>query len=135
MSKATDNQVDGNHYSKLKIQPMMLAYSINASPCFMNVCKYITRDKDSVYVQLNKAMHCIDLEEELQGACALYGVELSEYGSLEIIPHYDKISAFSAQFEHSSLIRDVLLYVHNNQYDMARQYLRLLKLEALKDDK
>jgi hypothetical protein len=135
MSKVTDRQVDGDHYCKLKIQPMMLAYSINASPCFHAVAKYITRDKDSVFVQLNKAMHCIELEEELMSAIAPYGDELDMCGEAFPIPYYEKIVAFSAQFEHSNLISAVLLYVHDRQYCMAKSKLKLLKFEALKDDK
>jgi hypothetical protein len=135
MTKATDRQVDGDHYSKLQIQPMELAYSINASPCFSNVCKYITRDKDSVFVQLNKAMHCIELEEELMSGEALYGDQLGRGGAAVPVLYYEKISAFSAQFEHSNLISAVLLYIHDRQYDMAKFELNLLKFEALKDDK
>ena len=135
MSKATDSQVDGNHYSKLKIQPMQLAYSINASPCFMNVCKYITREKDAVFIQLNKAKHCIDLEEELIGEYALYGDELDMGGQAVPVKYYEKITAFADQFEYSTLIAAILLYVHDRQYDMARHQLRLFKMEALKDEK
>ena len=134
MSNATQNQVGGDHYSRLKIQPMILAYIINASPCFFNVSKYITREKDNMIGQIDKAMHCIELEEELIDDISLYGMTMNMYKEVIPIPYYDAIAQFSIQFKHSSYISDVLLYVHDGQYDMAKAKLRLLRYEVMKDN-
>jgi len=62
---ALNKQVAGNHYKNQKVQPIELAYMLGQTPAFCKVCKYATRIKDDPVQQLNKALHCIELDEEL----------------------------------------------------------------------
>jgi hypothetical protein len=125
MSKATEKQVDGNHYSKLKIQPLQLAYSINASPCFTKLAKYITRDKDDKEIQLEKALHVIEIEEELGDRSTLYSWE-STRGGLRRMDSELEILDFSIQFDNSKLIYDCLLFMYEGKYTAA--ILELMQL-------
>lgn len=59
---ASEKQVDGNHYAKLKIQPMAYCLHNNLNYGQSNAIKYITRYKDKNGIQdLEKAIHCIEL--------------------------------------------------------------------------
>ena len=60
-------QVGGDHYSKLDIQPAVYAERNNLSYLQGNAIKYITRYKDKNGVEdLSKAMHCIKILIELE---------------------------------------------------------------------
>ena len=64
---ALDMQVQGDHYKKLKIQPVEYIYANNIGYMEGNVIKYVTRwrDKNGV-ADLLKARHYIDLLLELE---------------------------------------------------------------------
>ena len=66
---AFDTQIGGNHYSKLKIQPMLYSYLNHLDPLQHTIIKYITRfrDKGDPLENLQKARHCIDMLIELEG--------------------------------------------------------------------
>lgn len=124
--KATDKQVDGTHYNKLKIQPIQLAYSLNATPCFCKLAKYITRNKDDMVIQLNKAAHCIELERELIDGNNFYGTEYDDWGIEAIAPH-EKIKEFSLQFDQPNAIYNALFSMFNGEYDNALIEVKFLK--------
>lgn len=59
--KTKDNQVGGDHYRKLKIQPIEYIMANQLGYCEGNVVKYITRWKDKGGVQdLDKAIQYIN---------------------------------------------------------------------------
>lgn len=65
--KASETQVAGNHYSKLKIQPMEYCLQNNLNYGQSNAIKYITRYKDKNGIEdLKKAIHCIELLMEFE---------------------------------------------------------------------
>ena len=60
-------QIGGNHYSKLAIQPVTYINANGLSYLQGNVIKYVTRYKDKNGVEdLEKAKHYIDLLIELE---------------------------------------------------------------------
>lgn len=60
--KAMSTQVGGNHYTKLKIQPMEYSMANNLGAAEHTVIKYVSRWKDKGGVQdLKKARHTLDL--------------------------------------------------------------------------
>ena len=66
---ALKEQVGGDHYSKLAIQPVEYINKNNLSYLQGNVIKYVTRYKDKNGVEdLQKAKHYINLLIELEGA-------------------------------------------------------------------
>lgn len=70
---AEEKQVGGDHYKKLKIQPMRYSMENNLNACQHTAIKYITRykDKGDPIENLEKAIHTIELliqfEKELTG--------------------------------------------------------------------
>jgi|TARA_R100001086_G_scaffold88089_1_gene43065 hypothetical protein len=68
MKKARENQVGGNHYKNLTIQPTEYIMANNLNWCEGNAVKYITRHriKGEGLQDLLKARHYIDLCIELE---------------------------------------------------------------------
>lgn len=74
-SRALDVQEGGDHYKKLKIQPMEYSMANKLDACQHTVIKYVTRFRDKGGIEdLRKAKHCIDMLIEFEGE-ALEGGE------------------------------------------------------------
>lgn len=66
-NSAFGKQIAGNHYSKLKIQPMEYNLANNLNYGQANAIKYVTRYKDKNGIEdLKKAIHCIQLLIEFE---------------------------------------------------------------------
>jgi hypothetical protein len=64
---ALATQVGGDHYKKLKIQPMEYSMANGLDACQHTVVKYVTRFRDKGGIaDLEKAKHTIDLLIELE---------------------------------------------------------------------
>jgi hypothetical protein len=69
---ALDDQVGGDHYKKLKIQPIEYIHANQIGYMEGNVIKYVSRWKDKNGIKdLEKAKHYIDLLIELEAKNAL----------------------------------------------------------------
>ena len=65
--KALDVQVGGDHYKKLKIQPIEYIHANQLPYCEANVVKYISRWRDKGGIKdLEKVKHYVDLIIELE---------------------------------------------------------------------
>ena len=59
---AFEQQVGGNHYSKLAIQPMEYSMANGLDACQHTIIKYVTRFRDKNGVEdLRKAIHTLEL--------------------------------------------------------------------------
>lgn len=70
-ASALDTQVGGDHYKKLRIQPMEYSMANGLDACQHTIVKYVTRFRDKGGIaDLEKARHCIDMliEFEQRGA-------------------------------------------------------------------
>lgn len=64
---ALDNQIDGDHYKKMKIQPATFCQLNELNACESNVVKYVCRHRNkNGLVDLMKARHYIELLIELE---------------------------------------------------------------------
>lgn len=64
---AMQQQVGGDHYKKLAIQPMEYAFKNRLDPLQFSIVKYVTRFRDKAGKQdLEKAKHCIDMLIEME---------------------------------------------------------------------
>lgn len=67
VASALDTQVGGDHYKKLKIQPMQYSMANKLDACQHTAIKYITRFRDKGGVaDLEKAKHVIDMLIEFE---------------------------------------------------------------------
>jgi len=70
-NSAFSDQVSGNHYKSLKIQPLEYCMANNLNACQTHVIKYVSRydkkwkDKKDQIKDLKKAKHVIDMQIEL----------------------------------------------------------------------
>jgi len=70
-NSAFSDQVSGNHYKSLKIQPLEYCMANDLNACQSHVIKYISRydkkwkDKKDQIKDLKKAKHVIDMQIEL----------------------------------------------------------------------
>lgn len=64
---ALETQIGGDHYKKLKIQPMEYSMANNLDACQHTAIKYITRFRDKGGIaDLDKAIHCIEMLKEFE---------------------------------------------------------------------
>lgn len=61
---AMNTQVDGDHYLKLKVQPLAFAMLNDSSAVYTKIQKYVTRQKGDRKVNLEKAIHVCMMAEE-----------------------------------------------------------------------
>lgn len=114
MSNALSVQIDGNHYKEQKIQPLELAYLIGATPCFTKLAKYITRNKGDRMINLDKAIHCIKIEEEIREASLYHLLEV--YPLLSSYPRLDQANILIDLFSDDIHIRDALKAMVQQNY-------------------
>lgn len=86
---AFDNQVDGDHYTKLAIQPFAYSMANRLDPLQHTVVKYVTRFRDKGGVKdLRKAIHTLELLIEyeegqtLTPGCAATGMTAEDAAEL-----------------------------------------------------
>jgi hypothetical protein len=66
-TSALDKQVGGDHYKKLKIQPMEYSMGNGLDACQHTIIKYVTRFRDKGGIaDLDKAIHCIEMLKEFE---------------------------------------------------------------------
>jgi hypothetical protein len=118
---ALDRQVAGQHYKNQKIQPIQLAYMLGQTPAFCKVCKYSTRIKDDPVQQLEKALHCIELDEELKEYHIRYNL-LNQQEAFYIIDQFTSIED----------LRNVLKCMMTRDYNKAKMYMGRMIEQAKK---
>ena len=125
MSDALKTQVDGDHYKKQKIQPIELAYLIGATPCFTKLAKYMTRDKGDRNINLDKAIHCVNIEKEINET-AMYHI-LDSYPLLTNPARLGQAEMFINLFSEDQFVQAALKAMIRQDYDQA-----IAEVEALK---
>lgn len=117
MSDALNSQVDGDHYKRLKMQPLELAYLVGGTPCFTKLAKYVTRDKGDRMINLDKAIHCIRIEQQI-----------NETSTYHLIESYPLLSSYAKQnqahmiinmFSDDPFIQAALKAMLRQDYDQA----------------
>lgn len=115
---ALEIQQDGNHYKTMKMQPIELGYRLNATPCFVKLCKYSSRIKVDRLGDLKKAKHCIQLEKEI---VEKFG---NPYAALRL--DYANALALISQFTDNDYIKAALHFMYSGRYDYAIDYVNIL---------
>ncbi|MDX0622871.1 DUF3310 domain-containing protein [Sinorhizobium medicae] len=106
---ALKSQVGGNHYSKMKIQPMEFAMANKWDAGAFSILKYVTRYMDKNGLQdLQKARHFVDLREEL-----LHGrhqaIEVMEIGD------YCRANGFRGLQAHALIVLSMWVWTGNTR--------------------
>ncbi len=64
--KAENIQVAGNHYKNMAYQTARFGYDVELVSLGTQIAKYLTRDKGSRIENLEKAYHCICLDQQFE---------------------------------------------------------------------
>ena len=120
---ALKRQVNGHHYTDRAMQPIELAYALQGTPCFTKVAKYTTRVKDDPVSQLDKAIHCVELEEELTHSHGGYPVVYGVVFSWRLI----------CEFTDDIDLRYALQAMYHGQYEYAKSYLEIVQYKLKAD--
>ena len=118
---ALNTQVGGSHYTDQKMQPIELAYKLNATPAFCKVAKYCSRKKDNMLGQIDKAIHCVALEQELR--------EEDSYPKKDTIFVLENIG----EFTDNGNLRSALIFLYYKSYTLATGCLEQFKEEVEKE--
>lgn len=120
---ALDVQVDGDHYKKLRLQPIELAYLVGGTPCFCKLAKYGSREKVDRSIDLKKALHCISLEAQLRIKYrALFEENYRPRTSAEL----DSAKAWIEIFTEDELLRDALNSMLARNYTSAENSIKAM---------
>jgi len=116
---AIDRQVGGSHYTDQKMQPIELAYKLNATPAFCKVAKYCSRVKDDMNQQIDKAVHCVELDKALKDPRSYPKIELSL--TLDLIKEFTesyslRYALFNLYIENYNLCFDDLEAFRNEKH-------------------
>lgn len=114
MSNALEQQVGGSHYKDMKMQPAELAYKVGGSPMFCKLAKYLTREKGDRNMNLEKALHCIALENEMIDLrCQNYKVYVTGYKSEEIKEFCNQFEPMDGAFYNDILTKMIEGYLQS----------------------
>lgn len=127
---ALNVQIDGTHYKNQKIQPIELAYMIGGTPAFCKLAKYLTREKNDKKINLQKAYHCISLEEELLE----YTVFYTDNNDIEFVGLSEHRDILIDNFSDNLFIRNALVAMYDRDYKVAKQNVKYYALEVLGEE-
>ena len=124
---ALETQQGGNHYKTMKLQPVELGYKLGATPCFVKLAKYLTRNKNDKKENLEKAFHCICIEEDLVD-CIQFYYDSDNIGFLEYKDY------MIGEFSDNIFIRNALSAMYDRNYKVAKQNVKYYALEVLGEE-
>ena len=124
---ALDIQIDGQHYKNQKIQPIELAYKLGGTPAFCKLAKYLTREKNDKKVNLQKAYHCICLEEDLSVFADIYYIK--DHDNFYNERWY--VEELVEDFSDNEMIRSALIAMYTRDYSSAKQCVNYYAIEVL----
>lgn len=127
---ALETQQGGNHYKTMKLQPVELGYKIGATPCFVKLAKYLTRNKNDKKENLEKAFHCICLEEDLSEYTVFYP-DNSDIEFVGLSEHKDELID---KFSENVFIRNALAAMYDRNYKVAKQNVKYYALEVIGEE-
>lgn len=117
---ALDTQIDGDHYKKLRLQPIELAYLVGGTPCFCKLAKYGSREKVDRSIDLKKALHCINLEKDMY--LKYPSLHQQNYPS-KTPAQLDNGNAWIHIFTEDELLRNALIYMLRSDWAVAAGFI------------
>ena len=111
---ALKKQVGGNHYNKLKVQPIEFIQETGLGYCTGNVVKYLTRNKQNRKEDLEKAYHYIELNNEV------YRQKFMD----RFVQEYTVDHEFFTQFKNGKVYAKILYHMRLGNKPKAKELLR-----------
>ena len=121
--KAEDIQVAGNHYKNMAYQTARFGFDVGLESLGTQIAKYLTRDKGSRIENLEKAYHCIALDqqfdEELYDEGFVYSLDIYRPESDD-----EKIEKYFSQFSDGDKLKKVMVNYMKANFSSAKRGLR-----------
>ena len=119
MSNPLNVQIAGQHYTNLLIQPILLSYIVaGGDSVFTKAAKYLSRDKGDKLVNLQKALHCVQLGTLGEGIKAYQKALPEAYKAL--------IEVFVKQYGGGEFHTSLLVKVAEGNFRDAEQVAKLI---------
>lgn len=128
--KAEDIQVAGEHYKKMDYQTGRFGYDVGLESFGTQIAKYLTRDKGSRVENLEKAYHCISLEQQYELDSAREQVMDGIYEPTSYLDIYEAycddkfIDRYFAQFEDGKKLKGIMINYMKANFSAAKRGLR-----------
>ncbi len=121
--KAEDIQVAGNHYKDMAYQTARFGFDAGLESLGTQIAKYLTRDKGSHIENLEKAYHCICLDQQFDEEWKLEEGDycLDIYYEHDDEPYLDK---YFSQFPDGDKLKSVMRQYMKANYPQAKGLLR-----------
>lgn len=129
-NKYLGDQKDGTHYTDMKLQPVQLAEMLGSTPEYCKVAKYLTRDKNDKFINLEKACHCIGLEEELGVSFWKYPWNVIVGKYWDYFKPYREVHPYIKQYTENLKIQEALQCMLIKDYDGARRATKQYEAEC-----
>ena len=129
---AEDIQVAGNHYKNMTYQTARFGFDVGLESLGTQIAKYLTRDKGSRIENLEKAYHCIALDQQFDEEWKL---ENSKF-CLDIYDAFcdeKPLEKYFSQFEDCEKLKSIMRYYMKAEYSTAKGLLRKYINSVIKD--
>ena len=121
MSGILQQQVGGDHYKKLRMQPVELIAKLQLNYFLGNVLKYVTRHRDKNGKEdLEKALHYLKFAEKYKLPVSALGMRYGHLVMREAIANYARVNMLSP------LELDTICFASAGEYDEAKKCLKKL---------
>lgn len=122
--KAENIQVGGNHYKTMAYQTARFGYDVELTSLGTQIAKYLTRDKGSRNENLEKAYHCICLDQQFENEDA----HLKNFESLLNIYYKDTdehfLEKYFSQFPDGGKLKAIMRQYMKANFSQAKGLLR-----------
>ncbi len=121
--KAENIQVAGNHYKTMAYQTARFGFDVGLESLGTQIAKYLTRDKGSRIENLEKAYHCICLDQQFDEEWKL---EEGDY-CLDIYYEHDDepcLEKYFSQFPDGDKLKSIMRQYMKANYPQAKGLLR-----------
>lgn len=116
-------QVGGNHYKNMKYQTAEFGFDVGLQSLGTQIAKYLTRDKGLKLQNLEKAYHCIELDQKFD--LNKHFKVIGEF-ALDVYMEDDEylLEKYFSQFEDGQKLKSIMRQYMKANYSQAKGLLR-----------
>lgn len=129
--KAEKTQVGGNHYKNMAYQTARFGFDVMLTSLGTQIAKYLTRDKGSRIENLEKAYHCICLDQQYDKEW----VKEHDFSKMALYIESDKkkYDEYFSQFSDGDKLKSIMTYYSKGEFGTAKGLLRKYINSVIKD--
>lgn len=121
---AENIQVGGNHYKNMAYQTARFGFDIGLVSLGTQIAKYLTRDKGSRIENLEKAYHCLCLEQQYDKEDLLYTEDGDSWFDIYDEDDEDDLERYFSQFPDGDKLKAIMRQYLKANFSQAKGLLR-----------